>query len=76
MTVGTVGAIVSRYTYLANPLRRFVSSGSSLTVDVVMFCLSLSNWGMRSSIFSLTSSKCCESLCQLFETNGHSTDTS
>jgi len=57
--LGVVGAVVNLCTHLANSLRRFVSSGSPSTVDVVMLCLSLSNWGMRSPIFSLTSSKCC-----------------
>jgi len=58
--LGAVGAVVNLCTHLANPPRRSVSSGSPSTVDVVMLCLSLSNWGMRSPIFSLTSSKCCD----------------
>jgi len=75
-TLGAVVAVVNRCTYLANPFRLFVSSGSPSAVDVVMFCLSLFNCGIRSSILSLTSSKCCDRSRQLCDTADQSTNTS
>ena len=51
--------------YLVNSTRRPVSSGSPSIVVVMMFCLSLSNWGLRAPTFSFTSSNCCERSVQL-----------
>ena len=65
--LGVVGAGINQSTYVVNPLRRFVSSGSPSTVVVVMFCLNLSSWGRSSSIFSLTSSHCCGRPCQFWK---------
>ena len=48
----------NRRAYLINRLRRPVSSGSLSIAVVVMFFLSLSNWGLSSLISSLTSLEC------------------
>ena len=45
--------------YLVNSALRSVSSGSPSIVDVTMAFLSLSSWGLRLSIFSLTSLNSC-----------------
>ena len=55
--------------YLVNSALRFVSSRSPSIVDVVMACLSLSSWGLRFSIFSLTSLNSCHRPHQLCTTS-------
>ena len=55
----------NRRTYLVNSVLRSVSSGSPSIVVVVMVCLSLSSWGLRLLIFSLTSLNSCHCSCQL-----------
>ena len=70
-----VATVVNRCTHLVNPTRRSVSSGSPSIVVVVMCCLNLSNCGISSPIFSVTSSNCCGRLCQFNAMAVHSRNT-
>ena len=62
--------------YLVSSVLRFVSPGSPSIVDVVMACLNLSTWGLRLSIFSLTSLNSCHRSRQPCTTVVYSASTS